>query len=283
MVKKGIVSLDIKITELLVHFESWLINEGKSLSTAKTYNGVLKAFNTWLTTQQKDLLNIHRDDIQSYMDYLEAENRSASTIDKVFATIRVFCHYRGVQELVTNIKRKEKETHTYQSIPETLSEKEKESLLANVKKDNDPRNIAIVYTLLYTGIRISELCALSESDIRINGETGTVQVKAEGKSRTIPLPKKVIRCLQQYLKMKGETSEKALFISSFDQRMTTRAVQYMLKKYDVNPIKLRHTFCLDLLKQGVDLSVVAQMAGHEDINVTKRYLKVLEEAKDAIG
>ena len=54
--------------------------------------------------------------------------------------------------------------------------------------------------------------------------------------------------------------------------MTPRSVQYMLKKFDVHPHKLRHTFCQQLINKGIDLPIVSKLAGHKDLNMTKRYL-----------
>ncbi|WP_157077449.1 tyrosine-type recombinase/integrase, partial [Robertmurraya korlensis] len=67
--------------------------------------------------------------------------------------------------------------------------------------------------------------------------------------------------------------EDALFVSKSRERLTERSVQYMLKKYQVNPHKLRHTFCQRLVDKGVALEIVSELAGHKDINVTKRYAK----------
>jgi integrase/recombinase XerD len=47
----------------------------------------------------------------------------------------------------------------------------------------------------------------------------------------------------------------------------------MLKKYNVNPNKLRHTFCQRLVDSRVDLDVVSRLAGIKDLNVIKRYVK----------
>nr|WP_269671166.1 site-specific integrase [Metabacillus litoralis] len=63
-----------------------------------------------------------------------------------------------------------------------------------------------------------------------------------------------------------------MFVSSVNKRLSTRAVQYMLQKYDVNPHKLRHTFCQKLINKGINLHIVAKLAGHKDVNVTKRYV-----------
>ena len=69
-------------------------------------------------------------------------------------------------------------------------------------------------------------------------------------------------------------SYKVVFVSfSSGARLTERAVQYMLKKYNVTPQKLRHTFCQRLIDNQVDVETVSKLAGHKDINVTKKYLK----------
>ena len=74
------------------------------------------------------------------------------------------------------------------------------------------------------------------------------------------------------------------FLSSLKKRMTARSVQYMLQKYDVNPHKLRHTFCQELINHGVDIRTVAKLAGHRDINVTKRYyIQIEEDLESAIN
>lgn len=73
--------------------------------------------------------------------------------------------------------------------------------------------------------------------------------------------------------MEAVQPQEALFVSKTNERLTERSVQYMLKKYHINAQKLRHTFCQHLIDQGVSLEIVSKLAGHRDINVTKRYAK----------
>lgn len=266
--------------ELIDSFETWIKNQGKSENTVTTYKGVLRKFYQWLIDEKgRDISEITREDIQEYMVFLEEnQNRSASTIDKVFATIRVFTQFLNKPELVQNIKKKEKEKNIYQKTPQPLSKSEKINLLEKVEKDGNIRNTAIIHTLLFTGVRISELCNLDYSDIEIRDQKGIVIVKdASGQQlRIIPLSKKAINHLQEYIQS-TEIQEGPLFVSNSNQRLTTRAVQYMLNNYDINPLKLRHTFCQDLIDKGVDTSTVAQLAGHRDINMTKRYKRHVEK------
>ena len=79
---------------------------------------------------------------------------------------------------------------------------------------------------------------------------------------------------------------KQYLLSNVGDRLTERAIQYMLKKYNVNPQKLRHTFCQRLIDNKMDVETVSRLAGHKDINVTKKYVKTQmkqEKVEDAIN
>lgn len=265
---------------LINSFEKWILKEGKTQNTVQTYIGVLQKFSDFLETNKKDITNFSKSDVQSYMDFLDSQNRSASTIDKVFATIRVFANFTNNTNAVLNIKRKTKETHIYKIIPETLTKDEIKKLLARILQGNNIRNTAIVYTLLYTGMRVSELCNLNHGDINFNDKIITIH---DSSGRKVPITKNYEPYLKQYIDMK-EDKEDAVFLSNFNKRMTTRAVQYMLKKYDVNPHLLRHTFCKNLIIEGVDVETVAKLAGHSDINVTRRYNHYLQaDIEDSVS
>jgi integrase/recombinase XerD len=272
-----------EISDSIDSFGNWLSAEGKSENTVKTYRGVLQSFESWLIENNKNIHELITDDIQHYMDYLQSINRSDSTIEKVFTAIRVYSRFLNKPELVQSIQRQEKEKSN-EPRPVSLAENEKKQLLKHVKKDNNLRNTTIVYTLLHTGIRISELCSLNRSDIIMMDGKGTLTIRNEdGKvNRIIPLSEEIQYYLEHYLNDLDPESE-ALFLSNASKPISTRAVQYMLKKYNVNPHKLRHTFCQELVNKGVNLSVVAKLAGHSDINVTRRYIHLLsDELEDAI-
>jgi len=255
-------------------FEEWLLHQEKSPNTINTYKSAIQKLGFWLQEKNRKLESLNHGDIQDYMNELEAEGKSASTIDKIYASIRVFAQFLDHPGIVDNIKRKEKEKNIYQTVPEYLNEDERSKLLKDVEKDKDIRNTAIVFMLLYTGIRLSELCNLDRNDIDINGQIGTVTINSihGEKKRTVPIPKDALKILKSYLETLPEDYQGPLFISKQNNRLTTRSIQYMLEKYEINPHKLRHTFCRDLIEKGLDIAVVAQLAGHNDINITKRYI-----------
>lgn len=68
-----------------------------------------------------------------------------------------------------------------------------------------------------------------------------------------------------------------LFLSNYRQRISIRAVQHMLKRFGIHPHELRHTFGRELVAAGTDISTVAELLGHADINVTRCYSKPTEK------
>jgi integrase/recombinase XerD len=270
--------IDLKDTgskNTIVEFSKWQTEQGKADGTIKTYVGVLEKFQSWLKTRNKVLDQISKNDVQLFIYELEKQQKSAGTIEKYLAAISVFSRFLEKSEIIIDVQRKEKIQDN--EIPESLAESEEKQLLKDVEADGNLRNTAIVYTLLYTGIRISELCALNVDDIKMKEKTRTLTVKnKQGEiDREIPLSKELNKHLKNYMDSL-DTHREALFISSVNKRISTRAVQYMLEKYDVNPHKLRHTFCQNLINKGIDIHTVAKLAGHKDVNVTKRYASDLE-------
>jgi integrase/recombinase XerD len=251
---------------LIINFCHWLKEQKKSPSTISTYKRELEKYQEWLRKKNCDINHLTKGDIQSYILFLEQQQKSLATIDKTIGSIRTFAKFLEKPDLTFGIITKpvEKNDHI-----ETLSANEYSLLLNKVKEDGELRNIAIVYVLLHTGIRVSELCRLNRSDVDLIKNELIVQKNEQ--ERLIPLSTDTRVYLQNYLR--SHTSKDAIFITNAGDRITERAVQYMLKKYHVNPNKLRHTFCQKLVDSNIDIEIVSRLAGHRDLNVTKRYVK----------
>jgi integrase/recombinase XerD len=251
---------------LIQNFCFWLEEQKKSPSTVKTYKRELEKYQEWLQEKETSIDHFRKSDIQSYIYYLEEQQKSVTTIDKTVGAIRTFAKYLKKPELTFGLDLKPVE-RKYEI--ETLSMREYSALLKKVKEDGNLRNTAIVYVFLHTGVRISELCHLDRSHVDL--ENRELMVEKSGEKRIIPLSHESREYLKMYL---DSHSYKTVFVSfSSGERLTERAVQYMLKKYNVTPQKLRHTFCQRLIDNQVDVETVSKLAGHKDINVTKKYLK----------
>jgi len=266
-------------TPLISDFCNWLKGQKKSPSTIDTYRRELGKYQKWLQENDRDIHQLEKNDIQSYIHFLEQQQKSLATIDKKVGAIRTFAKFLEKPDLTFGIEVK---PVGKKNEIETLSSIECNELLKKVKEECNLRNIAIVCVLLHTGIRVSELCNLNRSHIDLVHHELTID--KNGEKRVIPLSQETREHLQNYLD--SHSSQEAIFISLIGERLTERAVQYILKKYDVNPQKIRHTFCQRLIDNNVDLETVSRLAGHKDINVTKRYVKSQmnkQKVEDAIN
>jgi integrase/recombinase XerD len=98
-------------------------------------------------------------------------------------------------------------------------------------------------------------------------------------ARKVPLPVEARNYLNQYLQTR-EDDDEALILSNYQKRISVRSVQRALEKYGVHPHQLRHTYCRELVGAGVDIATVAELAGHADINMTRRYSKPSHDELD---
>lgn len=179
--------------------------------------------------------------------------------------------------------------------PQWLDRHEQHTLLRRVERGGSKRDLAIAKLLLNTGLRVSELCDLTYSDIKITDRRGTITVRygKGNQRREVPLNKDARSALLSIGYQSHASSHSHVFIGQRGP-MTPRGVESMLSKYvqgtdleDVSPHSLRHTFCKNLVDAGVGLEKVAALAGHENLETTRRYCSPshhdLEQAVELIG
>lgn len=250
---------------------------GKSEQTRRIYVYWLSRFQEWLTGSGGDLEHLTRADVQQYVDWLLAHKKSPSTVAVAVSAIRAWARWTGQEHAVAALRlvRPPKITEL---APHALERNERNRLLRDVERDGNLRNIAIVYLLLYTGLRVSELCALDREDVTIGKRSGQVVVRKgkRAKARVVPLPAEARYHLARYLAERKD-QEPALFLSNYGRRISVRQVQRILARYGTYPHALRHTYCRTLVSNGVDLATVAELAGHSDVNMTRRYAKPTQE------
>jgi integrase/recombinase XerD len=257
-------------------FTEWMLKQGKSIGTVKTYIEVIRKFKHWLETKGYSFNELVEEHIQLYINYLE-EDKSPSTVEKHYAALNMYAKYLNNPNLMVNIVRhRTKPNNQKYNPPKTLDLAEESSFLSEVIKDGNLRNTSMIYLLLHTGIRVSELCNLNISDITMNVEQTTLSIQNNlGEiDRIIPISQVAKKHLLIYMdSLTDQYKMRMLYTSHLNNRITPRAIQYILKKYGVTPHKLRHTFCHRLINSGVDIRTVSILAGHKDLHITKRYVK----------
>lgn len=144
------------------------------------------------------------------------------------------------------------------------------------------RNVAVVAAMARAGLRVGEVVGLDVADMDLNERSGWVTIRqGKGlKERKSPLSLEARKALSMYLEARPEWAGEPLFVSKTGERLSSRAVQQMVKsaaqragiEQDVTPHTLRHTFATRFLEQGGDLATLRDILGHANIATTSRYL-----------
>ena len=151
-------------------------------------------------------------------------------------------------------------------------------------KNRKQRDIALFTAYLGTGCRVSELINLDVHDVCFDTSSFVVTRKG-GDEQEIFMPVQVENELFSYMqeRMENENAKdkNALFLSRLGKRMTAQGVEKILKKYcatvgifdsdKARPHALRRTFACNLIADGVDIKMVAELMGHKNIEVTHKY------------
>ncbi|MBA4495070.1 tyrosine-type recombinase/integrase [Paenactinomyces guangxiensis] len=134
--------------------------------------------------------------------------------------------------------------------------------------------------MLQAGLRISEVVSLDIQDVDLRRKTLTVIAGKGGKNRIALMSPELMKAMEAWIEERGEVDEKALFLSERGHsRMTRQGLHYLIKKYldsiglvDYSSHSLRHSFCRNLVDANQPLQVIAQLAGHESLETTRRYI-----------
>jgi integrase/recombinase XerD len=147
------------------------------------------------------------------------------------------------------------------------------------------RDHALLLLAVQTGLRVSELTALTAQDVH-PGAGPHVRCRGKGrKARATPLTGQTVKVLKTWLAELGPTHDGPLFPTRAGGRLSRDAVERLVAKHaaaadscpsirgkKVTPHTLRHTAAMSLLRAGVDTSVIALWLGHEDTETTQIYL-----------
>ena len=147
------------------------------------------------------------------------------------------------------------------------------------------RNRAMIAMMFDTGVRLSELMELVETQIH---EESIVIYGKGAKERVVPVSPFLSKALLRYTRaresfFRNSLHDKEFFLSRTGKKLTAEAVAKMLKKaakavgvsedIRVSPHTCRHTFAHLNLKNGIDLYTLSRLLGHESVSITQRYLE----------
>ena len=259
------------------------------------------------------LRSITTTDIYDFLFYTDRErgNKSAARARKLVAIKGLFKYLTSKRQLLDydpsvaiDAPNKRK------SLPKFLTLDESRLLLETVRTDTSSefrrRDFAIVTLFLNCGMRLSELCGMNLSDLDRYLRSARIVGKGN-KERIVYLNEACRAALGDYIaertggavKPKTSADENALFLSRVGRRICPKSVECMVDKYldraglgskNYSVHKLRHTAATLMYREGgVDVRVLKEILGHEQLNTTQIYTHVVDSdveramAKNPLG
>jgi integrase/recombinase XerD len=274
----------------------WL-EKGLSKHTLSAYKSDLDHFSRWLVTQEINLAQTSRIDIQAYLSYLLVLGTNARSAARFLSCIRGFYRFLLRERIIDHDPTLDIQSPKLgRGLPKFLTESEVEKLLAapDISDSIGLRDRTMLELLYACGLRVSELTGLTVGSLNLR--QGVVRVTGKGnKERLIPMGQEAMLWLERYslearpLLLDNQPAE-ILFPSNRAQPMTRQTFWHRIKLYakkadirtPLSPHTLRHAFATHLLNHGADLRVVQLLLGHSDLSTTQIYTHVAQARMQAL-
>jgi integrase/recombinase XerC len=270
-----------------VGYREWLQQQPLAANTRLAYQRHATQFCTFLTSYICDYANPLTDPnardyaVRDFKTHLKKEQHAKPTsLNLALAALDHFYHYVGLGKPLVSREELPKQA------PRALPADDQKKLLRAIARQSKARDRSIALLLLYTGLRISECCALDKADASYSSRKGVVIVRT-GKNdtyREVPLNSEVRTALKEWEHERknryarfNEANTPALFLNRQGKRLSIRAVDLLLRRIGqdagltFSAHILRHTCLTNLVRSGNDLVLVAEIAGHRRLETTRRY------------
>ncbi len=226
---------------------------------------------------------VGRDEVRDWLAHLSTNGYARRSINRKVSAVRTFfgeLARRGT--LASNPAEEVGSVKQPHRLPRALSARVLADLLDRLPDDTavDLRDRALIETLYGTGMRVSELCAMTVDST--NGDL--LPVKGKGRrERVVPLGDVARDALVAYTaqgrpQLATPHSGAALWLGVRGGPLTERGVrQVVRRRLGTFPHALRHSFATHLLEGGADLRAVQEMLGHIELGTTQIYTSVTRD------
>ncbi|APH05863.1 tyrosine-type recombinase/integrase [Bacillus weihaiensis] len=262
-----------------------------SQSTLESYKVILKQFEDFCTTNE--LLNVEDitvNTIKKYLIYCQKKGNNATTTNSKLQRIRAFLNYMIECEVIEKNPAKKIQKAREDIKIDVFTDYHIKQMLNYYRRLKNRehafhsyRDYTIIVTLLGTGVRLSEMCALKWSDIDFTQQTMSLFGKNR-KRETIPVTEKCMKELSAYKvfceqHFKGNLNE-YIFTNQKNEQITPNAVKNVFKRLskimNFRDVRLsshtfRHTFCQKCIQAGMSTFAIQKLMRHSNISVTEKY------------
>jgi site-specific recombinase XerD len=266
-------------------FTQAMLKRGWSPNTVRAYERGLMFFNRWLVsdTTIESLNEITSETVVAWREELSRWKISEATRELRFAAVKTFFRLMSEAGAIDNdvaarVSFPQRSIDRVDARP-VLSLDEIELAIASIggKSAIALRDRAILKVLVYTGVRNSELRALTIDDADFADRTLLVRNGKGSKMRIVPMGR-AAAALEWYVrearpKLAGLLANGALFLSREHRPLARKTLEGIVqRRLGVSPHRLRHACATSMTREGVSAAKVQAVLGHASSETTKIYV-----------
>jgi integrase/recombinase XerD len=274
------------LREYMTHLR---VERGLRPLSCEAYLRDLEMFAEFLESTHATFLTAEQEHVSGFMQNLREHGVQSRSIARKLSCVRGFYKWMLIEKRIKRDPTVNIESpSSWKVLPKALAESDVAEMLertgAAARSDGADglalRDHAMLELLYAGGLRVGEIVALRQEDLRL--ETASVQVRGKGdKERIVPIGRSAVEAIEAYVQRgrvlqrreSGAKIERAVFLSVRGRQLTTQAVWQMVRGVNsqASPHKLRHSCATHMVEHGADLRTVQTLLGHADIATTQVY------------
>lgn len=279
--------------ELVDRYLSHLLTVRRaSPRTVESYGRDLGLLLDFASTRSSSLATLELRDLEAFVAFLRTRGYAPASVSRMIAAVRGFYgHQCATGRMAASPASDLNGPRRWAALPKYLSLDEVDHLLGiiDVSTPAGLRDRALLEVLYASGLRVSELTALTLGDLHLDAQHLVCSGKG-GKERIVPLGDEASGWLARYLRsarpllLKQRRSTQVFVNAKAGGRLSRVGVWKIVRGWatkagirrPLSPHVLRHSFATHLLERGADLRAIQMMLGHADLSTTQIYTHVLE-------
>ncbi|NQW22494.1 MAG: tyrosine-type recombinase/integrase [SAR202 cluster bacterium] len=284
----------IDLSVLMQHFEVNNRTEGKSPRTVGWYNEVLGLFVRWLNDEESSTAigNIDENTVRRFILHIQEKpgikgHTSTHTVANRVRALKAFFAWLGKKGYtVGDLLRELKMPKTVDQVIEPLNEEDIGKIFSGINANTllGARNCALVSLMLDTGLRLSEVAYLEESDVHLEDRYVKVLGKG-GKERIVAFGVACQRAMLHYCHHfrvdPSHNGVSTFFLTIDGYPLSPYAIKSFFRRLSkavgisrLHPHLLRHTYATSFILNGGDIFLLKQNLGHSTLVMVQNYLHI---------
>lgn len=278
------------LSEIIDDYRQYLLLERNlSSNTLESYLNDLQHLLEYSDECGTPVLEMTYQALEQFLAYLADLGLGQRSMSRVVSGVKSFYRFLEIEEIVPDNPTLLLETPSIgRTLPEVLTVEEVDAILdaIDTSTPNGVRDAALLELLYSCGLRVSEACGITFSQLFLN--EGYVRVIGKGsKERLVPMSPTCVIRIEDYLPIRHEITPKPgyadyLFISRNRVAISRQMVFLTIKKLaveagitkEISPHTFRHSFATHLLEGGANLQAIRDMLGHASISTTELYTHI---------